>query len=109
MITTYNVSSFLILVSAAVTVSHSFTLFSNMPGYHVISLRSNFETCSHPIDAVGDCFVFFLFETFSHPVDAGGDGGEVGAFVFLLDEVAEAGKKASLLSNICFFCKTSQR
>ena len=55
--------------------------------------------------------LFFLlhFETFSHPVDAGGDGGEVGAFVFLLDEVAEAGKKASLLSNICFFCETWQR
>ena len=74
-----------------------------MPGYHVISLRSNFETCSHPIDAVGDCFVFFLhFETFSHPIDAGGDGGEVGAFVFLLDEVAEAGKNLHF-SPIFFF------
>ena len=44
-------------------------------------------------------------ETFSHPVDAGGDGGEVGAFVFLLDEVAEAGKKLHFSQIFVAFVK----
>ena len=50
-------------------------------------------------------FHFFHFETFSHPVDAGGDGGEVGAFVFLLDEVAEAGKKLHFSPIFVVFVK----